>query len=288
MGHETAGRIVAVGNKVDRFLVGESVTFNPLIIPYSDRKEFEGREQHSPRRRVIGVDPKISAAFAEFVVVPQENVVSLGDLIPVELGALIEPLAVALHAARRTGLQANHNLLVVGGGPIGQSAVLAARAIGVERVIVSEVIPHRRLLCESLGAEAIDPRATDLRVGVERIWGHRADVTLDAVGNSQTLADAASATRMGGVIGLVGMDSPSIEIDAYLISTEERALVGSFCYSHQDFLDAANWASANVSVLHKLVSEYVKLADAPDAFRRLASSDSKIPGKILVRFEGVG
>ena len=284
MGHETAGRIAACGDGVSGLEIGEAVTFDPLVIPDEDREAYSGREQHSPRRRVIGVDPSWSAAFAEFVLVPAANVVSLDGLEPVEYGALIEPLAVALHATRRVGVGPDDRLLILGGGPIGQSAVLAAQMAGVSRIIVSEIGAGRRDLCRSLGATVVDPSSDDLVEHLLAEWGATADVTIDAVGLSATVADAIRATRAGGMIGLVGMGSRRLDVDAYRISTEERTIIGSFCYSHADFEDAAGWVREHPERLAALVSEVTPLSGASAAFRSMAAG-ADIPGKVLISFD---
>ena len=93
MGHETVGRIWAVGSEVDsnRYPVGALATVNPVIVPAAEVQEFEGREQHDPQRRVLGVDPAIVSALAERFAVPATNVVVLPELPNPLHGALIEP-----------------------------------------------------------------------------------------------------------------------------------------------------------------------------------------------------
>ncbi|WP_168212332.1 alcohol dehydrogenase catalytic domain-containing protein, partial [Salmonella enterica] len=101
MGHESSGVIAAVGDDVDGFAEGTPVTFNPVVVPAEDAAAFAGREQHHAGKHVIGVAKEIPAAFADYVVIPARNVVPLPADLPIELGALIEPLAVAVHAVRR-------------------------------------------------------------------------------------------------------------------------------------------------------------------------------------------
>lgn len=286
MGHESVGRIRELGGDVepDAFGVGSVVTFNPLVVAAADRDRYRGREQHSPGRVVIGVEPTIPAAFAERVLVPAENVVALPSAIPVEWGALVEPLAVALNVVRRAGVQAGESVLVLGGGPIGQSCVLAAHHAGAAVVYVSEPDPGRRALCEDLGGIALDPADGPVEEQVAVRHGRLVDVALDAVGISATLAGALRATELGGRVGLVGMGAPQVEVDAYRVSTEERTIIGSFCYSFEVFRAAAEWVAGGDQVFASLVSEQVDLVEAPAAFTRLAAGAS-VPGKVLVRFD---
>lgn len=296
MGHETAGVIEALGPEVSRpdLRIGLGVTINPVVIPLADVGTFAGREQHHPKKSVMGVDPAVTSAFAQLVVVPERNVVPLCDNMPITHGALVEPLAVAVHAVRRVGVRPDDSVLVVGGGPIGQSVVVALRMAGVERFVVSEVAPERRTLVASLGARVIDPAPApnggSTAADVASILGGPADVAIDAAGVESTIADALSATRVGGSVCLVGMGAVRLPIDAFRVSTEERSIIGSFTYSNGDFQDAAAWIARVPEVAAALISREVPLDRADEAFRGLAAGDGT-PGKVLVRMDresGVG
>ncbi|GAA3657320.1 zinc-dependent alcohol dehydrogenase [Microbacterium marinilacus] len=284
MGHESSGVVSAVGAGVAEVAVGDPVTFNPVVVPDDDVTEFAGREQMSPRKRVVGVDPSWVSSFAELVVVPARNVVPLSRDLPIERGALIEPLAVAVHAVRRAGVQRGHRVLVVGGGPIGQSAVLALRMAGAGAIVVSEVDRARRELVARLGADTVDASAAGAVEEAQRLAGGQFDVAIDAVGIEPTIAAALRATAIGGTVCLVGMGAPRLVLDAFLVSTEERTVVGSFTYSAADFRDAAEWIARAGDSVDALITEQVPLADAPDAFERLARGGA-VAGKIIVRLD---
>ncbi|MFE6965299.1 zinc-binding dehydrogenase [Agromyces sp. NPDC057679] len=285
MGHESVGRIAELGRGTESFglAVGRPVTFNPVVVPVEDAATYAGREQHNPRKYVIGVAPEHDASFAEYVIVPARNVVALDDAMPIEYGALIEPIAVALHAVRRVRSDGDRRALVVGGGPIGQSVVLALKLEGIEQVYVSEVDPARRALCERLGAAVVDPTAESV---TDRVMadGGLVDVALDAVGITPTLTDALNATAFGGRVCLVGMGSPEIGFPAFRVSTEERSIIGSFTYAAQDFVDAAAYVARGDAEIGELISREVTPEEADAAFAALAEGDGT-PGKVLVRFD---
>jgi threonine dehydrogenase-like Zn-dependent dehydrogenase len=286
MGHESVGTVAAVGPGVEskKFPLGQAATFNPVLVSSEDAIAYSGREQHAPGKRVIGVAPELISSFAQYVSVPQENVVLLSETMPIVYGALIEPLAVALHAVRRSGVAPSDSLLIIGGGPIGQSVVLAARSEGITTIVVSEVDATRRSLCEQLGAEVIDPLAGPLADQVVAAFGSLADVTIDAVGISVTVNSALDATKLGGAVCLVGMGARRLDTDAYGITTEERTVIGSFTYSKKDFQDAATWVTQGAPELQYLISREVSLAEAPAAFAALAAQDGT-PGKVIVRLD---
>ena len=286
MGHESVGKIAGFGPDTPPgdLTPDAVVTFNPVVVTGQDAHTYAGREQHSPNKTVIGVATDIPAAFADYVVVPIQNVVQLPADMPISHGALIEPLAVAVHAVRRVHAEKGQQALVIGGGPIGQSAVLALRMEGITDIIVSEVDQNRRRLCERIGATVINPNDGPPVDQVTAAFGRLADVTIDAVGITRTITDALNATAFGGSVCLVGMGAPTLSLDAYRISTEERSLVGSFTYSAQDFRDAASWIATAPVELGELISREVTLDEANDAFVGLAKGDGTA-GKILVRFD---
>jgi threonine dehydrogenase-like Zn-dependent dehydrogenase len=286
MGHETVGYVAAIGEGVIGLRTGDVVTVNPLLACGRCGACAAGAEQSCPDRRVIGVDPAIVAAFAESMLVPAANAVVLPPGMPVEYGALVEPLAVGYHAARRGGCTSDDRVLVLGGGPIGQACVLAARRLGVTRVAVSEPDEHRRTLAASLGAAPVDPTVGVVGEAVAAALGGPATLVVDAVGSTASVEAAAGASGFGARIVLVGMGSPRIDLPAYAVSTEERTLVGSFCYSARDFRETAEWVGGAPDVLARLVDGRVDMADAPEAFRELASGVAG-KSKVLVFPHGV-
>jgi threonine dehydrogenase-like Zn-dependent dehydrogenase len=295
MGHETVGRVVdwtaggrqpaepaePAGRVNTALAPGALVTVNPVIACGACPACRAGTEQSCPSRRVIGVAPDIESAFADAMVVPARNVVPLPEDMPEEYGALVEPLAVGYHAADRGGCTERDAVLVVGGGPIGQACLLAARRLGAQRVVVSEPNPHRRDLVTALGAVAVDPTAGDTAEAVAAALGGPATLVLDAVGASASLADAMTCSAFGARVVLVGMNSPRIELAAYAVSTEERTLIGSFCYSARHFRETAEWVGGAPAELRHLVDGRVDLDGAVAAFAELAKGESQA-SKVLV------
>lgn len=286
MGHESVGTVAALGAGTEGsgLAIGDTVTFNPVVLPESALEEYAGREQMCPDKYVIGVAQHVVSSFAQLLAVPLRNVVALPAEMPVEYGALVEPLAVAVHAVRRAGVGPGQAVFVAGAGPIGQSIALALLMAGVERILVSDVDAGRRALVQSLGARSLDPAAGPAPDQVRAAFDGPADVSIDAVGIDRTLQDCLLATRLGGVICLVGMGAPRLSLDAYRISVDEHSLVGSFTYSSIDFADAAAWVGTAPPQAAALISRSVPLAEGPAAFAALAQHDGT-PGKVLVRLD---
>jgi threonine dehydrogenase-like Zn-dependent dehydrogenase len=285
MGHETVGRIREIGPDVAELTVGQLVTVNPVMSCGACLACLSGQEQWCSRRVVLGVAPQIPAAFADRVVVPAASIVPLPEDMPEELGALVEPMAVGYHAVRRAQPVPDDRVLVIGGGPIGQACLLAARRLGVHALALSDISPSRRDLCAHLGAEVIDPSDGDLPEATADRLGGPATLVVDAVGVSATVADALAACGLGSRIVLVGMGSPRLELSAYALSTEERMLIGSFTYSAAEFADTAEWVGTVPEGIHALIDGRVGWEQAPRSFDDLARGRSTA-SKILVFPQG--
>jgi len=285
MGHETAGHVHALGSDVTGLVEGQLVTVNPVLS--CDRCEVcaSGAEQSCPNRSVIGVAPDIVSAFADYLCVRASNVIALPDDLEPELGALVEPLAVGYHAAVRGSCGPDDRVLVLGGGPIGQSCLLAAQRLGVANVVVSDPNPARRALCEGLGARSVDPTADGSDQAAELLGG-RPTLVLDAVGIDASLADALAWSGFGARVVLVGMGSQRLTLAAYAVSTEERTVIGSFCYTRAHFADTADWVGSRPAGLSTLIDGRVGWADAPRSFDELARGTSQA-SKIVVFPHGV-
>ncbi|WP_240948802.1 zinc-dependent alcohol dehydrogenase [Microbacterium salsuginis] len=275
MGHETVGVVAQHGPGTDSAIpLGTVVTVNPQL-----------RAGPDGRARVLGVNPEISSAFAEFFVVPVENVIALPPGMTVEHGALVEPLAVGFHAARRGGVTAGSRVLVIGAGPIGLACVIAARRLGATHVIVSEPVAQRRSRAEQLDATVVDPTVDDVAETCRREGG--VDVAIDAVGSATTIATALESVSSGGIVSLVGMASPMIQLPAYAISVSERTIVGSFCYTADEFRETTEWAAGEPALLDRLIDDRVSFDEADAAFTALAGDDASSTSKVLVYAGGL-
>ena len=281
MGHETVGRVRDLGPDVEGVAIGQLVTVNPVMSCHECPACLSGQEHWCSRRVVLGVAPEIPAAFADRVAVPASNIVPLPEHMPEELGALAEPMAVGYHAVRRGQPNPDDRVLVIGGGPIGQACLLAARRLGVQAMALSDVSPSRRDLCARLGAEVVDPTAGNLPEAVADRLGGPATLVVDAVGVNRTVADAMAASSLGSRIVLVGMGSPQLDLAAYTLSTAERSLIGSFTYTAAEFIQTAEWVGTVPEGIGELIDGRVGWEVAPQSFDDLARGRSSAR-KILV------
>lgn len=228
LGHEAAG-IVAEGPRK-----GQAVAINPLVVDPECPASIAGRPHLSPTRAIISMPPR-PGAFAEYVTIPERNLLPIPDGLSMRDAALAEPVAVSWHAVRigleRLG-QAAPRVLVQGAGAIGVAAALVARHMGAASIHVAE--PHagrRATLAPEPGIDTFDPTSHD--PGADAF-----DLVIDAVGAKATRADASRLVRPGGVIVHVGLLPGQDGYDIRRITLQEICVTGSYCYTPQDFADA--------------------------------------------------
>jgi 2-desacetyl-2-hydroxyethyl bacteriochlorophyllide A dehydrogenase len=264
MGHEASGWVEEVGDSVRGLTVGDPVTFNPAI-PCNGRCGHS-EENRCAELRVVGVTPDIQGAFADSILVDAARVVPLGGL-DLLSGAMVEPMAVAVQTVRRCSVGPEDDVLVIGGGMIGQCVARAARLAGAGSVVVSEAMEERRNMAAESGFLAIEPDQVQELAPV--------DVAIDAVGISATAESAIKAVKKGGTVGFVGLGLPEISIPLFEVVVPERTIVGSFCYSDEVFEGTvASMAAGEIDLL-PLLGDVVAFPEAHDAFESLATGERK-------------
>lgn len=258
LGHEAAG-LVASGPRT-----GERVAINPLVVDPDCPAAKAGRPHLSPTRAIISMPPR-PGAFAEYVTIPERNLLPVPDGLSLRDAALSEPVAVSWHALRigldRLG-QPQPRVLIQGGGAIGVAAALIARHLGAQSIHLAE--PHagrRGMLAGEAGIDTFDPISHDP--------GESAfDLVIDAVGAVATRQAASRLVRPGGVIVHVGLLPGQDGFDIRRITLQEITITGSYCYTPEDFAAALD-ALANNALGNLAWVETRELADGPKAFSDL-------------------
>ena len=266
LGHEAAG-VIEAGPQA-----GRRVTINPLVTCGTCPACRAQRENLCPERQIISMPPR-EGAFAQFVAMPEENLVTVPDAVPLTKAALAEPLAVSWHAAR-LGIEALHpsaerRALVIGGGAIGVAAGLALRAMGVDDITIAEPNEARRkFVADRCGLNVADKA------------GQAAPLVIDAVGYAATRATASAAAEPGGVIVHVGLGEDAGGLDIRRMTLQEITFVGTYTYTAQDFRDTAQAIfDGRLGALDWF--EERPLADGAEAFRELRAGVVAAPKIVL-------
>ncbi len=228
LGHEASGRVV------EGRLAGKRVTINPLVTCGICRDCLDGRPNLCHQRQIISMPPR-QGAFAEYVAVPERNLVEVPDDMSLSVAALTEPVATRVHGVVLAQRFSHRPLgearaLVIGGGAVGLSAGLVLASHGCREIALADTNERRRRTAAETGAFKIfDPAAA----GGPEPGG--VDVVIDAVGAKATRAAAIAAARPGSVIVHIGLLDGADGVDMRRLTLQEIALVGCYTYSMIDF-----------------------------------------------------
>jgi 2-desacetyl-2-hydroxyethyl bacteriochlorophyllide A dehydrogenase len=263
MGHEIVGTIVEVGADAGGLAEGDAVVVNPILGCGRCPECEAGETNLCEGRRIYGCVPGLPGAYAESFVFKAANAVRFEGPAQLEWGALVEPLSVSARAVGIGGIGPGDDVLVVGGGPIGIGAALAARRRGAARVVVTEPLAHRREVAERLGFETLDPTAGEPPRSVFQ-------TALECVGHSATLAAALAAVRPKGHVVFVGLAEDVIEVSSAAIMVGERRITGSAAYTPDEFRETASWVASAAEDLSPLIELRVGLDELPQVFEDYA------------------
>ncbi len=284
MGHEAAGVVADVGEKVSGLREGDRVTFDSTVYCGECPPCLRGEVNLCDNRQVLGVscgDYRRSGAFAEFVAVPARIVHRLPGSLPFAESALLEAAAVAIHAVSLAPVVPGNTALVVGAGTIGLLLQQALRAAGCERVLVADVDQTRLKLSRELGATATLNSGEDLaRQVVQQTGGIGADIAIEAVGSTPAVNAAIDSVRKGGSVVLVGNISPKIELPLQKVVSRQIRLQGS-CASAGEYPRAIELMSSGAIRVKPLITAVAPLEEGPQWFERLHSREPNLMKVVL-------
>ncbi|MDW5265990.1 MULTISPECIES: zinc-binding dehydrogenase [Acidobacteriaceae] len=276
IGHELSGRIVEIQSSTGPFEPGDRVTTYPLISCGHCHACTHGNPHVCRQLRLFGFD--VDGGMAEFVKLPVSSLMKLPEEMPGHIGALIEPLAVAVHGIGRTSLQGVQVAAVLGAGPIGLLTALVARERGVSNVIISDILPSRLDLAASLGL-SVALAGKDLKsLIMELSERNGADVLFECAGSATSAREMTSLVRSRGVIVNLGVFKKPVEIDMQSINFKEIEMLGSRVYERKDFQTAIDLAMR--LPLDQIVTHSFPLHDVASAFKQFQSGEVC---KVLIR-----
>ncbi|WP_309072038.1 alcohol dehydrogenase catalytic domain-containing protein [Arthrobacter sp.] len=236
LGHEFAGEVVDVGSGVSAERIGQRVAVWPI---YGCGHCFacDGGTDNACIDATFHGVASDGGGFSEFTVVPESQLHVLPAKVDLKLGALVEPMAVAWHAARAAGDLRDRSVLVIGGGPIGIGLWHALRLQGAAQVVVSEPSAGRRDVLAGLGAELLhDPFTPDAADELGRIAGGGPfDAIFDAAGSGPALNNALPRLRPLGTLVVVALHEKAFDFDPTVLVLGERRVLGVHGYTHEDY-----------------------------------------------------
>lgn len=282
LGHEFSGEIVALGDGVSGFDIGERVAADACQHCGECRYCKEGLYNICENLAFTGL--MNNGAFAELVNVPANLLYALPDNFPTEAGALIEPLAVGMHAVKKAGSLLGQTVVVVGAGTIGLCTIMCARAAGAAEVIALEVSSARKAKALEVGASrVIDPSDYDPIEEIKTLTGgYGADVSFECIGHKNTAQLAIDVIRKAGRCVMVGIFEEASEFNFLDIVATEKQVIGALAYNGE-FADVIAFIADGRLDVEPLITGRIELSQILDkGFEELVNNkDQNV--KIIVR-----
>ena len=266
-GHEVSGRIEAVGSGVEGLSVGQKVTIEPQVCCGHCYPCTHGKYNLCEELKVMGF--QTTGTASEYFAVDAAKVTPLPETMSYDEGAMIEPLAVTVHAAKRFPELKGARVAILGCGPIGILLMQSCKALGAASVLVTDVSDYRLSVARSVGADyAVNTGETDMEQALRDAFGSdKADVIYDCAVSDITMGQAIRCARKGSTIVLVAVFSKMASVDLAVLNDHELELNTSMMYRHEDYVDAIRLVSEGKVQLRPLMSRHFAFRDYLEAYQ---------------------
>ena len=280
-GHEVSGQIVRLGEYVSDFHVGQRVVIEPQVFCGRCYPCLHGKYNLCEKLKVMGF--QTTGTASEYFAVDASKVTPLPDSLTYDEGAMIEPLAVTVHAAKRFPEVKGARAVVLGCGPIGILLIQSLKAMGAAKVLATDISDYRLNLAKQLGADwAVNTAKEEFASTLQEAYGDdKADVIYECAGSDITMDQAIQNARKGSVIILVAVFGKRASVDLAKLNDSELDLNTSMMYRHEDYVDAIRLVQEGKIQLKPLQSAHFAFADYLDAYKYIdANRESTM--KVLI------
>jgi len=266
-GHEVSGQIVEVGEAVKGLEVGQKVTIEPQVFCGRCYPCLHGKYNLCENLKVMGF--QTTGTASEYFAVDSSKVTPLPEDMTYNQGAMIEPLAVTVHAAKRFPDVKGCKAVVLGCGPIGILLIQSLKAFGAAEVMATDVSDKRLELAKEMGADHVyNTMNKDFGEALLESFGpDKADVMYDCAGNDITMNQAILNARKGSTIILVAVFGKMANVDLAKLNDSELDLNTTMMYRHEDYVDAIRFVSEGKIRLEPLMSNHFALKDYLAAYQ---------------------
>lgn len=276
-GHEISGEVVEVAGPAGRIKVGDRVAVEPLVVCRECWACRTGDYQLCSQMRLLGTHR--DGGFTEYLRMPTYALYPLPEELDLEIAALTEPLAVAVHAVRLANVRLGERVLVLGAGAIGLLSVAAARAAGAADVWITARHPQQSAAAEALGVSRIFHGADADAEVFGAAQQHPVDTVIETVGGSaNTINQAVMLVRPAGHVAVLGVFTTTPSVDALMLVVKEVRLAGSLTYGRPgpqaDFDTALQLLAAQPERFRQLITHRFPLTDITRAFETAADKRS--------------
>ena len=264
-GHEVSGEIVKLGENVKGFTVGQKITIQPQVVCGECYPCRHGKYNLCEKLKVMGF--QTTGTASEYFAVDAAKVTALPEEMSYDEGAMIEPLAVAVHAVKRAG-DVKGKIAVLGAGPIGILVAQTAKGLGAESVMITDVSDLRLEKAKECGIDVcVNTKEKDFGEAMVEAFGpDKADVIYDCAGNNITMGQAIKYARKGSVIVLVAVFADMATIDLAVANDHELDIKSTMMYRHDDYVDGIKLVNEGKVHLRPLISKTFAFKDYLEAY----------------------
>lgn len=280
-GHEVSAEIVKVGKDIKNFIEGQKVTIEPQVCCGQCYPCTHGKYNLCEELKVMGF--QTTGTASEYFAVDAAKVNALPEGLSYDEGAMIEPLAVTVHAAKRFPDLAGAQVAILGCGPIGILLAQSVKALGASSVLVTDVSDYRLQLAQRCGADfTANTMNEDFGDAMLRAFGKdKADVIYDCAGNDVTMGQAIKYARKGSTIILVAVFGKLATVDLAVLNDHELDLNTSMMYRHEDYVDAIRLVDEGKVHLKPLMTRHFGFHDYQKAYEYI-DDNRETTMKILI------
>lgn len=282
-GHEVSAQVVQLGPQTTGFLVGDRVTVQPQVVCGECYPCTHNMYNDCEVLKVMGF--QTTGMASEYFVVDANKCLPLPQEMSWDYGAMIEPLAVAVHAIKRVPSMVDKSVLVVGGGPIGNLVAQTAKAAGAKTVVLSEVSEFRLQIAQECGIQAINPAKQDWNSAILTAFGSdKADYIFECVGAASLVNQCIETARKGSTIVVVGVVADSGSIQMGIVQDHELTILGSAMYREDDFIDAIDFVKQGKIHFYPLLTHTFSFDQFEQAYALIAKQKDKAM-KVMISLE---
>lgn len=286
-GHEFAGEVVEVGSEVTSVKPGDRVVGCPNMVCHECEHCKGGHPARCESLHTIGA--KVPGAFAEYIKMPEINLIKMTDNMTYEEGALVEPATVAIHGLYQTKIKMGYEVAVVGCGNIGLMCIQWAKAFGAKKVYALDIDDSQLKMAKEFGADVLI-NTTDVDFHDEiRKYGKGVDLAIESAGNPYTAARVLGLPHKGGEVVYMGIPYGDVPVPRFYfekIMRNELNIIGSWCtvsapYPGKEWANAVEYIGEKKVQVTGMITHQAKLSEGPAIFEQIMENP-KAFGKVLL------
>lgn len=285
LGHESSGTIVSTGSEVKSLQPGDRVAIEPGT-PCRHCEACLSGHYNLCKDMKFAATPPYDGTLTGFYTAPEDFCYKLPEHVSLQEGALIEPLAVAVHIVRQAVITPGQSVIIMGAGPVGLLCCAVAKAFGASKIVAVDIQPNRLVFAAKYAATHTftpskvpaeeNAQALLKEVGIE----DGADAVIDASGAELSIQCCVHAVRRGGTYVQGGMGKPDVMFPIMQLCIKEITVKGSFRYGSGDYKLAVEFVSSGKVEVKSLISREVEFEEAEEAFRDVKEGKGI---KVLIR-----